>query len=102
MNTIGELFLPVPRRWGLRGDVHLWADLQERYAGVPLPPTRAALEAELRAKFSELTDLPFDHPVDNVHIPKYAHGGMSSGVVHLPWWRASGLPLLLARGFPGE
>lgn len=95
--TIGELFDPRPDRWGLRGDVHLWADMREQFAAVPLPPTREALEAVLLAKFSECTGLAFDHPVDSVFLQKYAHGGMSSGHVHLPWWRDSALPMLLER-----
>ena len=39
MEFVGELFAKAPGQWGLRGDPHLWAELQQSLAEKPLPNT---------------------------------------------------------------
>jgi hypothetical protein len=37
---------------------------------------------------------------EHVYRREFAHGGMSSGLVHLPAWRTRLIPLLVSRGAP--
>lgn len=103
MVGIAGLFVEEPRAWGLRGDPWLWRALAERLQDDPLPATRGALDAVFRTAFAREVGRPLTSPhEDSVFVPGFAHGGMSSGVVSLPWWRDTGLPKLLQRaGLPG-
>lgn len=104
MVGIAELFAREPMQWGLRGDPWLWRALAERLRDEPLPDTRGALDATLRMTIAREVGRPLTSPHDDsVFVPRFAHGGMSSGVVSLPWWRDTGLPKLLRRaGLAGE
>lgn len=104
MVGIAGLFVREPIQWGLRGDLWLWRALAERLRHEPLPDTRGALDATLRMAIAREVGRPLTSPHDDsVFVPRFAHGGMSSGVVSLPWWRDTGLPKLLRRaGLPGE
>ena len=74
---ISDLFSPPPERWGLRGDPHLWSDMQSKFVGVTCPDSVDRLETSIQAKFEELTGFPVTHP-EPFGIEKYSHGGMSS------------------------
>jgi hypothetical protein len=102
VSDIASLFTTGPKQFGLRGDVHLWNAMREHFAGEPMPPTRRALRERLEAVFTELSGLVITHAEERVYIAKYAHGGMSSGQVHLPFWRNKALPFLLGRAGFGD
>lgn len=103
MVGIGTLFDDEPVQWGFRGDPWLWRALAERLADTPLPDDRGTLDAVLRQAFATEVGRTVTTTVeDTVAVPRFAHGGMSSGIVSLPWWRDVGLSLLLDRSaLPG-
>lgn len=93
---VSDLFDPPPGTWGGRGDPYLWADMRDHFAGVECPGTADELAASVEAMFLRLTGMPMSHP-EGIHLEKYAHGGMSSGVVWPPFWREDAIPLLRSR-----
>ena len=95
--TVASLFAPEPRRWGLRGDPFLWADMRQRFADVPCPTTLDEVDALVARVFAELTGYPFGHREDRIYVEKYAHGGMSSGYLSMPFWRLEVIARLRAR-----
>ncbi|MBO9828532.1 hypothetical protein J7373_09765 [Xanthomonas sp. A2111] len=95
---MARLFQVEPSRWGGRGDPYLWEEMASALAGVPLPATAAQCEALLAESFARLVGTALDDAsVESVFVPRLSHGGMSSGYVSLVFWRATALPLLLAR-----
>jgi hypothetical protein len=91
------LFDPEPRRWGLRGDPHLWEAMRERLAGTDLPETAEEAAGLLRAAFAELAGVDLADPAPSVYREQYAHGGMSSGMICLDTWRQKLMPMLVER-----
>lgn len=98
--SIGDLFARVPVQFGMRGDPHLWRELQLEFADTALPGdwfelrrlVQAAVERRVGRPLSEYADPP------SVHIPEFDPGhGMSAGHVHLVWWARTGIPILLDR-----
>ncbi len=56
--SVANLFVK-PTRWGLRGDLYLWEEMQAAAQQIPLPDTSKELEHILRNLFRELTgELP--------------------------------------------
>lgn len=94
---VGQLFEPAPATWGLRGDPYLWRELQASLSGVLLPESVEELKAIIEAEFEKITGYKISHP-ENFKIARFAHGGMSSGMVSPPFWREKGLPLIISRG----
>ena len=93
------LFAPEPEQWGLRGDPYAWRALSAALAGQPKPPGPVELEQALHLTFAQVVGVDLNDPgPETVSVPAFAHGGMSSGMVRLPTWRDSLMPLLIARG----
>ena len=97
--TWADAFGEPPEQWGLRGDPYVWAELEHRLAEAPVPAEREAARRQLDGCFFDVVGVdPRNDSLDeSVHRPEFAHGGMSSGHVHLPTWRDRLLPLLLDR-----
>ncbi|WP_189600676.1 hypothetical protein [Streptomyces lateritius] len=96
--TMAVLFDPEPARWGLRGDPHVWRALRDHLSGTAVPPSANGVTALLRAAFSEVVGLDLaEAEASAVYREQYAHGGMSSGMVHLETWRENLMPLLAER-----
>lgn len=93
---VRELFAPFPMQWGLRGDAFLWGKLAAFLGGFPLK-AETDLASELRTAFRHLTKRDFAEAREDFHDPSLAHGGMSSGMVNMSWWREVGFPLLERR-----
>ncbi len=91
-----QLFEPEPVQWGLRGDPFLWRELRERLGDLSLPESASALREILEDSFQTLTGQSLGNP-ETVRIPRFSHGGMSSGCVSPPFWTDTAIPLLLAR-----
>lgn len=74
-----ELFLSQPCNWGSRGAPFFWAYMARLFSYDELPMSADAL----RKKYlHEVEKLGIPYGVDEyVHIPQFAHGGMSSGMV---------------------
>ncbi|MCB1642318.1 MAG: hypothetical protein KDI37_11340 [Xanthomonadales bacterium] len=95
-STIADLFQPEPVRWGLRGDPYLWQEMAEHFRQAPLPTDLRDLAQQLVDAFEQLTGQSLS-TVGNLHLPRHAHGGMSSGGIATQHWREQLLPLLLSR-----
>jgi len=94
--TLASLFEDEPRQWGLRGDPHLWRDIQRTLSDAVFPDTEAQLTAALEQIFQELTGVPLSHG-DPVYVERYSPDGMSGGFVSPKFWFETALPLLRAR-----
>ncbi|MEV4349333.1 hypothetical protein AB0J83_33160 [Actinoplanes sp. NPDC049596] len=98
MKVVSELFDPEPPRWGLRGDPWVWRAMAERLATTYLPPSAGEVERLLYAEFDRLVSVDLAAETSPwVVREEFAHGGVSSGAVHLDTWRAELLPLLIER-----
>lgn len=95
-HDLSELFDEEPPRWSLRGDPWLWREMRERFQGTPVPASSNELAEVIGRMFKELTGKPITHP-DYIFVARYAHGGMSSGMVVPQFWRETLIPLLTAR-----
>jgi len=98
VRTLADAFEPHPHQWGLRADPHVWAAMRERLDGVPVPEDPAAVHTAYVAAFAEVSRIDLDTETEDVVQRKELdHGGMSGGFVDVRWWRATGIPLLVAR-----
>jgi hypothetical protein len=96
--VLGDAFDVQHRQWGLRGDPHVWAALRDETAAVPTPADAAAIRQAFVEALRRVADVDLDADVQGpVQREQFAHGGMSSGMVDVDWWRAKGLPLLVER-----
>ncbi len=92
------LFDPEPGTWGMRGDPYVWWAVRDRLSSTAVPPSVDEVTALLRASFGEVVGLDLDEAESSaVYREQYAHGGMSSGMVHLDTWRERLMPLLVER-----
>lgn len=94
--SVAELFREEPLYWGLRGDPYLWREMAEHLADAPWPASEAELTQLLARLFEQLAGVGLDHPT-HVHLPRHAHGGMSSGMISSQFWRERAIPLLVER-----
>lgn len=92
-STIGRLFLQEPKQWGYRGDPYLWRELACMLASSPLPADVTALEAAIGSAFEAATGRSI-HAQDEFSCERFAHGGMSSGMISPEFWQDDALPLL--------
>jgi len=101
--TVGELFDREPQQWETDGDRSLWRWSRDRFAGVPIPESRGALDALLRTGVAEELGVPLTSPHDDVvALWRSGDGRPTSEVVDILWWRRQALPLLLDRAdLPG-
>lgn len=82
-----------PQHWGLRGDPYLWDELKFEFDSITTPVSVEAFKELLYIHFNKLTGYPISTNHD-IYVEKYAHGGMSSGMVCIENWRNHLLPLL--------
>ena len=98
MKQADDLFEPEPDRWGLRGDPWVWQAMRDHLQGTYLPPTLGEAEAMLYNAFNRIVGVDLATEIAaSVYREEFAHGGMSSGQVHLDTWRAELMPLLVDR-----
>jgi hypothetical protein len=91
-----SLFRKDPPHWGLRGDPHLWAEMRDAARGAALPESAAELEDVVRDLFLRLVGEPLGLN-EFVFVPRFSHGGMSSGHVCREFWEEEAIPLLQSR-----
>ena len=94
--TIGHLFSERPLKYGLRGDPWLWKDMETYFASTISPRSGDEFVALVHQAFKVLTGHCIDQK-EFITIPKYAHGGMSSGMICPEFWRDEAIPMLLLR-----
>lgn len=93
-----DVFEPTPEMWGLRGDPFAWFGMRAMLGTRSAPESMDEAITELRAAFREITGAAFDERLpDQVQVAALAHGGMSSGVVDVHFWRQTAMPLLERR-----
>ena len=92
---LSEMFDVRPPHWGLRGDPYLWADMKQDFSSVPFPYEPARLVSDIKRLFREKTGEELTNDACP-RVEKYAHGGMSSGMVSGHFWLNTAIPLLLA------
>lgn len=90
------LFEPEPSQWGLRGDPYLWREMRVRLFGTPMPENTLHLDQLIATIYEELTGFPFSEP-KHFFVPRFSHGGMSSGMIAPEFWKTRALPLLRER-----
>lgn len=93
---LADLFDERPAPWALRGDPHLWRDMQATLGSTPYPSTEDQLASLLEQTYQQLTGAPLSSR-DPIFVERYSHGGMSSGYVSPQFWAETAIPLLCAR-----
>ncbi|QEY72832.1 hypothetical protein [Pseudomonas denitrificans (nom. rej.)] len=96
LTSVADLFHEEPIQWGLRGDPYLWREMAEHLAATPWPASETELTQLLTRLFEQLAGIGLGHP-SHVHLPRHAHGGMSSGMISSAFWRERAIPLLVER-----
>jgi hypothetical protein len=98
MKQVADLFDPEPEQWGLRGDPWVWRALRDHLGESYLPPSVGEVESMLYTAFNRVVAVDLaSETAPSVYREEFAHGGMSSGQIHLETWRVVLLPLLLDR-----
>lgn len=95
--TVAYFFEREPHQWGVRGDPHLWNEMREHFAEIPIPSTADELIALIETVFEQLTGHPITEQEKYLHIERLNHGGMSGGMVSLEFWRDKFIPLFRER-----
>ena len=96
MIRVSDIFEDVPSSWGLKGDSYFWEDLKQHFDNYSLPYSVHDFEVEVSKFFYEISGEPLTRDCQ-VCVAKYAHGGMSSGMVCGSFWIEHGIPLLVER-----
>lgn len=94
--VVADLFDPVPEQWGLRGDMFLWLELRQTLAHVPIPEAAEDLQRVLSFAVATLVGADLGRHAE-VYVPRFARGGMSSGVVSGEYWNEKFIPLITQR-----
>jgi hypothetical protein len=98
MKQAADLFDPEPEQWGLRGDPWVWRALRDHLGESYLPPSVGEVESMLYTAFNRVVAVDLaTETAPSIYREEFAHGGMSSGQIHLETWRVVLLPLLLDR-----
>lgn len=96
--SVGDLFRRRPPQWGTRGDVYLWARLQERLAATPAPESWLDLRGLLERECALAIGQPLRDAPAQVYVREFDPGsGISAGQVSPRWWADTGIPILLDR-----
>ena len=90
------IFKRRPFQYGLRGDPHLWNELEEYFKNKPIPDNEDLLIEQIYLAVEKLTGKSLE-ATKPFFIEKYNSGGMSSERVSPSFWVYGGIPLLIAR-----
>lgn len=93
---IASIFKQRPSQFGLRGDPHLWSDLEAYFAGKPVPANEEELVAQLHSTIRLLVDWSPESGKDHT-VQAYNAGGMSGGMLSADFWERRAIPLLIGR-----
>lgn len=78
--TVGELFERQPIRWGVRGDVHLWLELERSLAETPVPDGRWELQRLLEKEWEANVGTALTDSSTPIYVERFDPGrGMSAG-----------------------
>lgn len=90
------LFEPAPDKWGLRGDPHLWKDMQHAFQSVWLPISAEEFTKKFNDIFEKITGERLSVTC-RPRLSRYGSGGMSGGQVSGAFWLNEVLPMLVER-----
>lgn len=90
------LFEPAPDKWGLRGDPHLWKDMQHAFRSVWLPISAEEFTKKFNDIFEKITGERLSVTC-RPRLSRYGSGGMSGGQVSGAFWLNEVLPMLVER-----
>lgn len=93
--SVDNIFKDRPERWGFRGDPYLWDDLEKHFENFLIPMSVDSFQKEFFKAFQELTEASINS--NDIFVPRYNHGGMSSGMISSEFWKDVALPLLTER-----
>ena len=91
---LSVVFEDEPKRWGLRGDPYLWAELKEESKGQAFPSSVDEIVEIVCIKFASVSGVPLTYDA-RPYVEKYAHGGMSSGHLSGLFWIGRGMAKIL-------
>jgi len=95
-SNVEKIFEKLPKQWGLRGDPYLWDDLKEYFSHSTIPFSEESFRNEIYSMFENFTGSKIESK-EYIHIQRYSHGGMSSGMIDPEFWLNTALPLLIER-----
>jgi hypothetical protein len=95
--SISIIFHELPFQWGYRGDPYLWKEFDTHFSNILLPCSEELFLNEFNSAFEKYTGSKFDSEVVDIFVPRYDHGGMSTGMISLSFWSEKALPLLIQR-----
>ena len=81
----------------MRGDPYLWNEMRDHFAETPLPETADELIDLIETTFEQLTEHSISEEKKHIFIERLSHGGMSSGMISLEFWRDKSIPLIRER-----
>ena len=93
---IGDLFEEEPGQYGLRGDAYLWREMRVHFSEVPLPGTACELDDQLARAFLLLSGHPLSSS-ESFRVERFAHGGISSGLISPGFWRKRATAIIRER-----
>lgn len=94
--SVSVIFHERQSQWGLRGDPYLWDELETHFSDFLLPFSEEDLLKEFFKAVEQLTGNRLDSN-EHLFVPRYNHGGMSSGMISSNFWLEKALPLLIDR-----
>ena len=94
--TVAIIFKERPKQWGYRGDPYLWDDLEKIFMEINLPFDSKSFKEKIYWNIEKCTGQKLEEGKD-ITVPKYDHGGMSSGMISYAFWCNRAIPLLIKR-----
>lgn len=95
-NNMSFLFDEKPNNWGLRGDPYFWEYLKEVFSNCSYKIKYKELKKIILDEHLKLTGIKLTRKSVG-RCDKFAHGGMSSGLISGKFWIEDALPLLKQR-----
>lgn len=90
--SVGSLFQPWSKPWGLRGDPFLWEELSQVLAKEPLPASLTQLVALIEKSFEQLVGCSLSTHHNSVYVERYDRGGISGGHICFAFWKGEAIP----------
>lgn len=96
LENLSCLFESKPFQWGLRGNPHLWIELQDYFKQITIAKDEDELISQVHEGIKILTGESI-HTDKPFFVKKYSKGGMSSGMISPDFWTKSAIPLSIGR-----
>jgi hypothetical protein len=90
---LSGIFETKPWQMGLRGDPFLWNEMKDTFGELDISESEEEFLALFAQTYQNLTGKPLSNK-EPIYVERYAHGGMSSGLVCPEFWNGKGLEFL--------